>query len=85
MLEKFVPIVGCVACNQLGYKGRIGVYEILQVDRKIKDLILITKNSDILKDLAIKKGMKTLAMSCKELVMDRKTSMDELMALMFLD
>ena len=76
---------GCVACNQLGYKGRIGVYEILQVDREIKDLILTTKNSDILKDLAVKKGMKTLAMSCKELVMDRKTSLDELMALMFLD
>ncbi|MGL4761763.1 MAG: GspE/PulE family protein [Sarcina sp.] len=76
---------GCTACGQLGYKGRIGVYEILQVDREIKDLILVTKNSDELKDLAIEKGMKTLAMSCKELVLSRQTSMDELMGLMFLD
>lgn len=76
---------GCSACGQLGYKGRIGVYEILQVDREIKDLILITKNSDELKDLAIEKGMKTLAMSCRELVLSRQTSMDELMSLMFLE
>ncbi|MGL4656662.1 MAG: GspE/PulE family protein [Sarcina sp.] len=76
---------GCTACGQLGYKGRIGVYEILQVDREIKDLILNTKNSDELKDLAIDKGMKTLAASCRELVLDRKTSMDELVSLMFLD
>lgn len=77
--------LGCTACSGLGYKGRIGVYEILQVDREIKDLILTTKNSDILKDLAIKKGMKTLAMSCRDLVLNTETSMEELMALMFLD
>ena len=76
---------GCSACANSGYKGRIGVYEILQVDRELKDLILVTKNSDELKDLAIKKGMKTLAMSCKDLVLNRETSIEELMSLMFLE
>ena len=76
---------GCVACGQLGYKGRIGVYEVLQVDRELKDLIITTKNSDVLKDLAVKKGMKTLAMSCQELVLKGLTSISELISLMFLE
>ena len=76
---------GCVACGQLGYKGRIGVYEVLQVDREFKDLIITTKNSDVLKDLAVKKGMKTLAMSCQELVLQGLTSISELISLMFLE
>lgn len=76
---------GCVACGQLGYKGRIGVYEVLQVDRELKDLIITTKNSDVLKDLAVKKGMKTLAMSCQELVLQGLTSISELISLMFLE
>ncbi|MGL4741568.1 MAG: GspE/PulE family protein [Sarcina sp.] len=76
---------GCQTCGGLGYKGRIGVYEILQVDREVKDLILTTKNSDILKDLAIKKGMKTLTTSCRELVLEKKTTIDELVSLTFLE
>lgn len=76
---------GCAACGQLGYKGRIGVYEVLQVDRELKDLIITTKNSDVLKDLAVKKGMKTLAMSCQELVLQGLTSISELISLMFLE
>lgn len=76
---------GCVACGHLGYKGRIGVYEILQVDRELKDLLTTTKNADVLKDLAIKKGMKTLAMGCRDLVLQGMTSIDELVAIMFIE
>lgn len=76
---------GCAACNHSGYAGRIGVYEIMNIDREIKDLILKTSNSDEVKDLAIKKGMKTLAMSAKELVLSGETTIDEMMKIIFAD
>ncbi len=74
---------GCAACNYTGYAGRMGVYEIMDIDRDLKDLILKTSNSDIVKDLAIKKGMKTLAMSAKELVLSGQTTIDEMMKIIF--
>lgn len=76
---------GCIGCGHTGYAGRIGVYEILQIDRELKDKILVSKNADELKDLAVEKGMKTLAKSCMELVLDGKTTMEELMTLLFLE
>ena len=76
---------GCAACNHSGYSGRLGVYEIMTMDRDIKDLILRTNNSDEVKDLAIKHGMKTLAMSAKELVLSGQTTIDEMMKIIFTD
>ncbi len=76
---------GCAACNHTGYAGRMGVYEIMNIDREIKDLILKTSNSDEIKDLAIKKGMKTLAMSAKELVLNGQTTIEEMMKIIFAD
>lgn len=74
---------GCSACNHTGYVGRMGVYEIMNIDRDIKDLILKTSNSDTIKDLAIKKGMKTLAVSARELVLGGQTTLDEMMKIVF--
>lgn len=74
---------GCAACNYTGYAGRMGVYEIINIDRELKDLILKTTNSDEVKDLAIKKGMKTLAMSAKELVLSGQTTIEEMMKIIF--
>lgn len=76
---------GCASCNYSGYAGRMGVYEIMNIDRDLKDLILKTSNSDEVKDLAIKKGMKTLAMSAKELVLSGQTTIDEMMKIIFAD
>lgn len=76
---------GCAACNYTGYAGRMGVYEIMNIDRDLKDLILKTSNSDEVKDLAVKKGMKTLAMSAKELVLSGQTTIDEMMKIIFAD
>ena len=63
----------------------MGVYEIMNIDRDLKDLILKTSNSDEVKDLAIKKGMKTLAMSAKELVLSGQTTIEEMMKIIFAD
>ena len=51
---------GCPVCKHSGYKGRIGIYEILKVDDKIRELILSGATSDDIRKEAIKRGMKTL-------------------------
>lgn len=77
--------VGCASCNHTGYSGRTGVYEIMEIDRELKDLILDTDNSDVIKDLAVKKGMKTLRDSARELVLQGVTSIEEMVKIIFAD
>src|SRR2546430_8602319 len=51
---------GCEACRFTGYQGRTGIYEILTVNDRIRELILDKASSDILKREAVRLGMKTL-------------------------
>jgi len=51
---------GCEACRLTGYQGRTGIYEILTVNDRIKELIMERASSDALKKEAIRVGMKTL-------------------------
>ena len=70
--------VGCGHCNNTGYQGRIGVYEIMEMTRAHRDAINNTQDPNILKDIAIKNGMTTLADECKKLVLNEVTTMSEL-------
>ncbi|HOM01403.1 MAG TPA: ATPase, T2SS/T4P/T4SS family [Acetivibrio sp.] len=74
---------GCDKCNNTGYKGRIAVYEILTVNREIKELISKNVSSDIIKDAAIKMGMKTLRMNCTRLVKNGTTTIDEMLRIAY--
>lgn len=69
---------GCGHCNGIGYLGRIGVYEIMDITRKHRDLINETKNPNVLKDLSLENGMTTLGQECKELVLKGITTINEL-------
>jgi len=51
---------GCQVCNNSGYKGRLGIYEILEVDEKISQLILTKATRDQLEKAAIAAGMITI-------------------------
>jgi len=51
---------GCEVCNGTGYKGRIAVHEILEVDEEIRKLIIKGGTSEDIKDLAKSKGMRSL-------------------------
>lgn len=74
---------GCSECNNIGYKGRIAVYEIMEVDRQIRELIAKNENSDIIKDAAIKNGMMTLRMNCTRMVKNGVTTIDEMLKIAF--
>lgn len=74
---------GCTQCDQTGYRGRIGVYEIMQMTPKLKTIISKTGNSEDIKEQALKEGMHTLHMSAVEYVLDGTTSFHEMMRVSF--
>jgi len=51
---------GCIACNNTGYKGRIGVFEFLRVSETMQRLILRKASTNEIRELAIAEGMHTL-------------------------
>lgn len=51
---------GCESCNHLGYKGRIGIYEVLGNSGDVQKLIVSNSTSDVIQEEAIKEGMITM-------------------------
>jgi len=69
---------GCGYCNETGYSGRIGIYEIMEMTRKHREAINAGENSDMLRDISIANGMKTLESECKDFVLSGMTTIEEL-------
>ncbi|MFZ3321831.1 MAG: GspE/PulE family protein [Usitatibacter sp.] len=55
--------VGCIECRNTGYRGRVGIYEIMQVTREIKKMILADTDVAALTQAAYKAGMRPLRVS----------------------
>ncbi|HMP78753.1 MAG TPA: ATPase, T2SS/T4P/T4SS family [Pirellulaceae bacterium] len=68
---------GCNSCNNTGYKGRIGLFELMILDDELRDLILANASADDLRDLAITKGMRPLRQAGIDFVFDGKTTAEE--------
>jgi len=51
---------GCSSCNKMGYKSRVGIYEILEIDDEIRAAIVRKVNAGEIKKIAVRKGMKTM-------------------------
>ncbi|WP_294392301.1 GspE/PulE family protein [uncultured Clostridium sp.] len=69
---------GCGYCNETGYSGRIGVYEVMEMTRKHREAINEGVSSDKLRDISIESGMTTLEMECRKLVLSGITTVEEL-------
>jgi type IV pilus assembly protein PilB len=69
--------VGCDRCNLTGYKGRIGLYEVLEVTEELRELILVGASGLELRRKAIDEGMITLRASGLRKVKDGMTTMEE--------
>lgn len=76
-LKLYKP-TGCNLCNNAGYSGRVGLYEIMEVNRKIRHLIAEGKVDLEIEDAAVEAGMKTLHMSGLENLIKGNTSFEEL-------
>ena len=68
---------GCSFCKNTGYYGRTSIYELIVLDEEIRALIISKASSNIIKDTAIKKGMKTLKDSGLERAMQGITTLEE--------
>ena len=72
---------GCHFCNNTGYKGRTTVHEIMYMNDKLKAEIMSANDLEKLRKLCVENGMVTLWNSCRNLVLNGMTSIQELMAL----
>jgi type IV pilus assembly protein PilB len=70
---------GCDKCNLTGYKGRVGLYEVMQVDDEVKELILVGASGLELRKKAIERGMITLRQSGLRKVKDGATTIEEVL------
>jgi general secretion pathway protein E len=68
---------GCIRCRNTGYFGRTGIFEILPVDNAIRDLIDRGEDFLKIKDMAIKRGMRTLRQSALRKLAEGVTSFEE--------
>lgn len=85
-LEEDIKIydpVGCHQCEDTGYRGRIGVYEIMEMTPTLKTIIASEASADEIKEQALKEGMKTLSMSAARYVVQGITSMSEMVRISF--
>ncbi len=76
---------GCPACNNSGYKGRIGLYEVMLLKDELKELTLEGASADEIKKAAVRLGMKTLRMSGLAKVKSGVTSVEEIVRATFGD
>ncbi len=74
--------VGCTSCNK-GYKGRIGVYEIMEISPRLKKIISKKEDSEVLKKAALEEGMSTLRMSAVRCCLQGITSFSEMLRVSF--
>jgi type IV pilus assembly protein PilB len=68
---------GCEVCNQTGYKGRVGLYEVMEVTEELRELILVGASGLELKRKAVEDGMITLRRSGLRKVMEGVTTIEE--------
>ena len=68
---------GCERCNQTGYKGRVGLYEVMEISEELRELILVGASGLELRRKAVDDGMITLRQSGLRKVKDGVTTMEE--------
>jgi type IV pilus assembly protein PilB len=70
---------GCKTCNGTGYKGRIGLYEVMEVSEEIQELILVGASAREIKRKAVEEGMMTLRHSGLNKIKAGITTVDEVL------
>lgn len=74
---------GCSFCRHTGYKGRIGVYELMLVDNEIRELILQKAPTHVLRQAALEAGMITLKQDAMQKILEGITTMEEALRVIY--
>ena len=75
----------CPKCSGVGYKGRVGVYEVMKNSERLESLINQGANTDRLKEVAIEEGMITILAYSLNLVKEGQTTLEEVERVTFTD
>ena len=75
--------VGCPLCNETGYSGRIGVYEMMPVSKELQAVIAKGATADVIEKQALEEGMSTLKMSAARHVLAGTTSISEMKKIVY--
>lgn len=74
---------GCDFCHQSGYKGRLGVYELMLVNDRVRDLVLQKSSAHLLREAAIDSGMKTLKDDAVAKILLGQTTLEECLRVIY--
>ena len=76
-LEAYEP-VGCRRCSGSGYRGRVGLYEVMEISPEIRDLALERRSADEIAQVALRQGMRRMAEDGLDKVKQGRTSISEI-------
>jgi general secretion pathway protein E len=74
--------VGCSECDRTGYRGRVGVFELITMDAPLRDLIMRRGSADLMRKAAVTAGAALLAEAARQKVLAGDTSLDEIRPLL---
>ena len=77
-IKKLFRGKGCNNCKDTGYKGRVGIFELLIINEEIRKMIIARASNDVIKRKAVEMGMKTLSDDGLEKVSKGITTIDEI-------
>jgi type IV pilus assembly protein PilB len=75
--KKFYYGKGCDNCNNTGYRGRMGLYEIMMLDDEMRDAIIKHASTQVLRNMCKTRGMRTLRQSGLMAIYDGVTTIEE--------
>ena len=77
--KEFYQGAGCDKCNKSGYQGRIGIYEVMEIDDDIRAAVVRKASAGELKDIAVKNGMTTMIEDGLKKAMTGITTVEEIL------
>jgi general secretion pathway protein E/type IV pilus assembly protein PilB len=83
--HSFVKGQGCSSCNNTGYKGRVGIYEIFTMSDSIAKLIFANEPAGVIREMARKEGMRSLRDDAMRKAADGTSTVEEVIRITVLD
>ncbi len=75
--KKFYRGRGCAACNNTGFKGRTGLFELMPINDILRELINNNASTEALRDAAVQSGMRALRKAAMDNVFAGTTTIEE--------
>ena len=75
--------VGCPACQNSGYRGRTAIHEVMMVGREHRNIIARGGSAEEIREVAVRQGMVDLYESCRRLVLDGVTTIQEMVRIVY--